>query len=282
MNIIKDKKEIRIITYLFLLTIVILAILYILKSLSDYYNINGVNLENLYWLFSASAQSIATFFAFMLAGYTLFISNLNNISNSDESLIDIIEVEKKEIFKLIVTLSYIVCLSLVLNLTMIYLNGIENDLKPFLFIVTFISTIVSIIMGIIVVIYIISPNKITKIASNMIYKNTSYDQKDSIKSDKDFFSQFIQLENTLRKYVESKDIIIKSKYQKFPSLREIINRFFYLEIINRDELNSLLDINKYRNLLFHGQIEKSSQVMIDRLIKIKEILENRLKDQDNV
>jgi hypothetical protein len=48
-----------------------------------------MNDEHIYWLFSSAAQSIATFVAFLLAGYTLVHAMMDSIQQRDDTLEEI-------------------------------------------------------------------------------------------------------------------------------------------------------------------------------------------------
>lgn len=259
-----------------LLLFIFIILFRISKNIQFDINKNG----KLYWLFSATSQSIATFFAFLLAGYGFFNSNLNEIRTEDETLDEIIEEEKKIIFKYISILSIIVGVSLLLNLTMIFVNGIEIYIKSFLFLATFLLSIITIIFGVIIIIIIISPNKNKRIAGKLIYRNKDYGQNKILKGQAEFINNFIELEKILRNYAESHDLSIYGMSRKVQSLFKIIQVLHYKEVITNKEYEQLIEINKYRNLIVHGQLENASEKMINLLnstlqdIKLKIVYSN--------
>ena len=57
-----------------------------------------LNQENIYWLFSSSAQTISAFIAFLIAGYALVLSVMSNLEQQDESLIEIHTALRKQYY----------------------------------------------------------------------------------------------------------------------------------------------------------------------------------------
>ena len=273
----KAKIKIKLPIYTVLITCFMLVVVYFIHILAKIIGKYSINQENLYWLFSASAQSIATFFAFLIAGYTLFVSMMDGLREKDDSLFDIVEEEKKLIFQKIKQLSIIVGSSLILNLSMIYANSIDFNIKADLIIVTLLTTAIAIIFGTWMVILIINPKKNKLIAAKLIYRQESFNQTGSKRNEQEFFSNFIKLEKELRDYIEKEQIIIKSRQPEVPTFREIVNHFYYTEMINTGIYNELLELNKYRNLLFHGHLNEASETMVDKIKNINKTILGSIK-----
>lgn len=271
--------KVRLPLYILLVVCSLIVALYLNHFIANIIGIYTKDVENLYWLFSASAQSIATFFAFILAGYTIFVSMMDGLREKDDSLIEIIEEEKRTIFSKIKVLSIIVGFSLLMNLTMIYANGSDFNIKTDLVIITILSTIVAVILGVWIVVIIIDPKKNKQIAEKLIYKDKSFNQSGTKRNEQEFFSTFIEFEKKLRDYISSYNVYVKSKQPQFPSFRDIISTFYYTKMIDGRTYEELLELNKYRNLLFHGHITEASETMVEKVITLNATLIERLKEQ---
>ena len=279
-NFFKKSIKVRLPLYFLLLMCSVFAVIYLNHLIANFIGDYAKDVENLYWLFSASAQSIATFFAFILAGYTIFVSMMNDgFREKDDSLIEIIEEEKRTIFKKIKVLSIIVGFSLLMNLTMIYVNGSNFDKKTDLVIITILSTILAVILGVWIVVIIINPKKNKQIAEKLIYKDKRFNQSGSKRNEQEFFSAFIEFEKKLRDYITNYNVYVKSKQPQFPSFRDIISTFYYTKMIDGRTYEELLELNKYRNLLFHGHINEASETMVEKVTNFNETLIDKLKEQ---
>jgi hypothetical protein len=278
MNLDYLKKTIQIKLVLLILLIVTSSIAFIylghrILQLIDWFD--GKE-ENFYWLFSSSAQSIATFFAFLLAGYTLFVSMMENLLEKDDSLSEIIEEEKRLIFNRIRLLAIVVAIALLSNLYMLFINGGDNIFNSDLIFVTFITTIASVILGIWVVIIIINPKKTKQIASKLIFKDRSFDQVGLKRNEQEFFSEFITLEKTLKGIVKNKKLVVKSKQPNLPSFREMVRQLYFSKFIEGSTYEELMEVNKYRNLLFHGEINQASETMVNKIRDLNHSLLDRI------
>jgi hypothetical protein len=263
--------------FIILLLSLILVVLVLNNKVSLLIGDYETNTEYLYWLFSASSQSIATFFAFLLAGYTLFVTSIDSLKEKDETLSDIVDEEKRIIYKKIKVLSIVVGFSLVLNLFMIYGNGIDLVFKTDLILITFTSTVLAIILGIWIVTIVINPKKNKIIAEKLLYKDKKFNQKGSKRNEQEFFSNFIELEKSLREYIISRNIIVKSRQPQYPSFKDIITHFYFTKKIDGNKFEELLELNKYRNLLFHGHISEASETMVDKAISFLDFFTNNFE-----
>ena len=256
-----------------LIAVVILAIsLYI----SSKFPVAKLDQENLYWIFSASAQSIAAFVGFFLAGYALFHSIMNEVASADDSLSDIVLKRKKNSFSRIRVLLVSTGISIILNLLMIFLNNRQVLLKNQVIALTFLSTIGTIIIGLFLVAYIIDPNRNAKIAKELVQSEKSYGQTGKLTAGQNFFSRFIELEQRLRSYTEKRKILVKSAPRQWPSIRDLIDALQSSGRINSNLHERLLGVTNYRNLLFHGKIEEASEIMVHQLDSLLNQLEKTL------
>lgn len=215
--------------------------------------------DNIYWLFSSSAQAIAAFIGFLATGFFFVYERIDRIVEKDETLEEIYEVIRKNYYRRLVVLFILTGLSIILSLLLVFLNGFDLCcFGNFLRISVALLNIITIVWAIAFIIFIIDPNTVKKIAEKLIKENEA-----SFKSTKpnsitrgEFIDRFIELEKILRELAAKYQItfVTDSRYGKFLPLGEIIRRLNEREIYNRDTMTKLLEISKLRNLAAHGQI----------------------------
>lgn len=232
--------------------------------------------ENFYWLFSSSAQTISAFVAFLVTGFALVLNMLDSLQAKDETLEDIHTKLKSDYYSKIKILAFITGAAIIFSLWMVYLNGGESQHKRWLFALTILLNMIAIGVGIYFVIDIINPNKYKKAAKQLIKEEHFEKSADENTIDQTvFMKEFIKLEKDIREILQSRQLYIpfgntpKMAYS-FRQMAEALNRN---ELINRDALIELLQINKYRNLVFHGHQDKVDKEMLDRTYKAQSLIE---------
>jgi ABC-type multidrug transport system fused ATPase/permease subunit len=238
------------------------------------------NTDNIFWLFSAAAQSISAFVALLLTGFALVLTIMNNIEQKDETLSEILHVLKNKYYIYIKYLAVLTGLAIILSLLSVYIN---NSLYAYRFIVFYITSIfdlVAIIGGILFIIYIINPNKYRNLA-NKLYKEEAEkigavgEEVDGI----NFIQLFIKLEKLLRDIIldQKRDILIEKQIPRLESIpfRGMLEILLSNEVINKDEYNKLLEISKLRNLVVHGKRDKVNPKFISLLSEMIDNLKDR-------
>lgn len=244
---------------------------------------NYIAPENIYWLFSSSAQAIAAFVAFLIAGYAFVNNALDGMVAKDETLAEVMEYLKKKYFRLIQKTVYITALAIVLSLSILYLNGIglrevvavKNILVP----IAIIVNIASIIFGIYLVISMVDPEKARNAARNLIGKNPSeFPKAGKVVSEMEFLQEFIKTEKKLRSYFENNKSLVESndyiKYNRPFTLRQMIEALRVNELVDSQLCRDLLEIVKVRNLVVHGHEEHVSENILERLKTINAELQS--------
>ena len=234
------------------------------------------NQENFYWLFSSSAQTISAFVAFLVTGFALVLNMMDALQQKDETLEEIHIKLKSDYYKKIKFLAIITGLAIIFSLWMVFLNGGNSQHKCWLFILTAVLNAVAIIVGILFVIAIINPAKYRKAAKEIIKEEKLEDSsKPNTIDQATFMTDFIHLEKTVRDKLQSRQLYVP--YGDTPkmvySFRQMINALNQNELINRKELYELLEINKYRNLVFHGHQDKVDIGMLHRVNAAQKIID---------
>lgn len=88
---------------------------------------------------------------------------------------------------------------------------------------------------------------------------------------------FVQLEKKLRNIVEKK-FPETLQFQKYSSFRDYINILFQKEIINYRQRQEFLELNRYRNLIFHGHVDKVDNRIMKRINLVENIID-KIKDE---
>lgn len=232
--------------------------------------------QNFYWLFSSSAQTISAFIAFLITGFALVLSVMDSLEAKDETLAEIHSKLKRDYYQRIRILAVITGLAIIFSLWMVYLNGSNSEHKTWLFTLTAGLNIAAIVVGILFVITIINPDRYKKAAKEIIKGEK---QEFSITGNQvdqlTFMTEFIRLEKKVREILEVRQLYVpfgdtpKMAY----SFRQMINALFQNELINRNELEDLMQINKYRNLVFHGHQDQVDKGMLDRVKTAEQIVD---------
>jgi len=229
--------------------------------------------ENIYWLFSSSAQSVAVFIALLVAGFAIVISVIQSLEDKDETLYEILHSLKIKYHHFLSILGVITGLAIVFSLYSIYLNNNESVYNNAVYITTIILTTSAIMGGIIFMIYILNPKIYKNIASQMYNKERKkIGYKGNTVLGMEFLQKFIELERVLRSIIMKFNLDTKFKvYDKrrisFKALSDIL---LYDNIINTNTHDSLTNISKIRNLVAHGEIEVVEEnylIDVNNLIK---------------
>jgi hypothetical protein len=237
-------------------------------------------MEKYYWLFSSSSQSIAAFIAFLLTGYALVLNLLESIQKNDPTLIEIHDSFRQKYFRNLIWVSAITGLAIILNLVCILLNAYSDSFIPIVKVITFLLTILSVILGLMFVISIINPNRYKNTAKKLLKDFAKEDASEEVSIDESvFIKEFIRLETKIRDYLKYKDLYVpngKNTKMLF-SVRQMILSLYDNNIINRYEYEKLIELNKYRNLIFHGHETKVYKSIMDNLDKMNKFLDDKLK-----
>jgi hypothetical protein len=226
--------------------------------------------DMVFWLFSSSAQAVATFIAFLIAGYSVFLSVMDNLEEKDESLIGVHHEIKKSNYRWLTVLCILTGSAITFSLIMLFLKnsnllGLRNYVIPFVLILN----ISSIIVGILFVLSLINPLRYQTAARHLLQRNA---KSTEMTTRGRFIDQFIELEKQLRKLSSSPQYkeLYKADSGRVYGLRGIIENLLRSEIIDRDTYVRLLKIVDFRNMVVHGRIDTVEPLFFAELEKILE------------
>jgi hypothetical protein len=152
--------------------------------------------ENVYWVFSSAAQTVAAFVAFLLAGYALVHSMMDNLERADETLAEIHIKLKTDYYRRVRLLSIVTASAILLSLFTVYLNGRPVPYFDILVGISGILTASAIIGGVWFVLVIIDPAKYQKTARKLIAEEPHLLGVEAAVGE--FFQSFVELERVIR------------------------------------------------------------------------------------
>jgi len=86
-----------------------------------------------------------------------------------------------------------------------------------------------------------------------------------------FYKDFVDLEKDIRRFLVQHNLYVPSRgiQGMSYSFRQMVEALFLNGKISKELTAQFLEINKFRNLLFHGHIEKIGDDVLDKLKKIR-------------
>ena len=226
-----------------------------------------MNDENIYWLFSSSAQAIATFVAFLLAGYTLVHTMMESVQQRDDTLQEIHAALIRQYYRQIRALALITGAAVLGSLAMLYLNGFMWPYKGVVVTLAAALDIAAIGWGIAFVIRIIDPDKYTNAARRLIDEETqAMDRAGAQEDAEDFFALFERLEAAMRHALEQAGVPgpAGERGERLSAFREMLLALSQHGLIDRTLFRELMRIGRYRNLASYGRLRRVDTAIIDQ------------------
>jgi hypothetical protein len=232
------------------------------------------NEEKYYWIFSSASQTISAFIAFLVTGFAIVLNMMDSLQQKDDTLTEIHHNIKRNYYKKIFVLAIISGVSIILNLAMIYINGMHYHLELVMFIITVVFNLIAIGLAILFIITIINPNKYKIAAKEILMEDArGLAGKGGDIAQSFFMNAFAELERKIRNLLKKKGVITEDESGKIQSFRHIVSYLVDNDLISKENLYQLLQINKYRNLIFHGHLEKVDKNMVDKIKSIEQAME---------
>jgi len=224
--------------------------------------------DYIYWTFSAAAQSISALVAFLLTGYALVHTFMQAAREKDDSLDEIHSALLLIYHKRLTNLAWLTGTSVILSLVVVYLNRSGAAIFGLFVIIVGIIDLLAIVTALAFVVSIVDPSKYRKVAEKEL---------ESIQASKtapaaEFFDAFRNLERLVRDYLRDKELYVPSRGapRMSYSFRQMIDALIENEKIDHRFFEELIEINKYRNLVFHGHVDDADLVMLEKTHKAAE------------
>ena len=228
-----------------------------------------MNTDYIYWTFTAAAQCVSTFVALLLTGYALVLSQIESARDRDDSLQELHEGLRASYHARLTVLAWLTALAVVLSLLVVWVNRTDHVTPGWLMSAAAFFDIVAIVAGLGFVVTIIDPAKYRKAAERELEQQQQeqpYAEAREQASAEDFFRAFRQLERALREQMRRLDLITNDGEGKNAgSVRQMAGALLDNGTIADEFHVELLELAKYRNLLFHGHVGEADAGMLERV-----------------
>lgn len=222
--------------------------------------------QNVYWMFSAAAQAIGAFVAFILAAYALVQGMMDAAAEADETLVEIHEALKAKYHRQMSALVIVTAAAIVACLAVVYLNGYELSWLPKFAVLAALLVVASIVGAVLFVIMIIDPRKYRKTAQKLAVEVRPAATTSEPAPRAEFFVKFVDLERMLRELWERRAGGERlSRRQGPPGFREMVETLVLAEALPPSLRDLLLNVSRYRNLVFHGQVREIDPHVLQEL-----------------
>ncbi|SDP04547.1 hypothetical protein SAMN05428975_0125 [Mucilaginibacter sp. OK268] len=236
--------------------------------------------DNVYWLFSSSAQAIAAFIGFLAAGFFFAYDLMDKQVEKDETL-EVIYVDiKNQYFKRLKALFILTGLSIILSLIVVFMNGYDfGTYNIIIAVIVGVVNVITVIWAITFVIFIIDPDKVKKTVEKLIKEDESvFEPTQGVSLTRaNFLESFSELEKLLRDLGKKYRLESFGRFRDFMPLGQIIRSLYERGAINMESLRELSEMNKIRNLVAHGEINNIEQRIGDTLNKVRDEIKAKIQ-----
>lgn len=274
---------------------------------------NDVDQNNIYYIFSTSAQTLAALVGFVLTAYIFTYQNLRSFKEDDETLTEIVEITIESYYNYIFRLSSYTAIVLIADILLLQLNMIETwSFKSLVYVGIAMANVFGIIIAFAIALYILRPFREKDWALSILNdKNEKEKMKGKEKEEKqeeqeeqeklnesvtnvnntaisglgstitfkntiktiDFIEKYIELERIIREYTDK-----KFEFNERTALRKRIDYLGATQILSPSDIGELLVVIKYRNLAVHGHITEIDLKVYNDLVNLLEIVKEKLKN----
>lgn len=229
--------------------------------------------DYIYWTFTAAAQCVSTFVALLLTGYALVLSQIEAARDRDDSLTEIHVALRASYHARLTVLAWMTALAVVLSLLVVWVNRSDHVTPGWLMGAAAFFDIVAIVAGLGFVVTIIDPAKYQKAAERQLdqlvgQQQQSYTETREQAPSAEFFRTFRQLERALREQMRRLDLVDRGPDEKVAgSVRQMATALLDNGSIDEALHAELLELGRYRNLVFHGHAGVADSGMLERVVK---------------
>lgn len=225
-----------------------------------------MNSDYIYWTFSAASQSIAAFVALLFTGYALVHALMESDQEKDDSLEEVYSAARLTYHKRLTLLAWLTGAAVVLSLVVVYINRATAPAPGWLLLVVAAADVAAIAGGLAFVVFMVDPRKFQRAAKKVLAEAEAPISREEIPA-ADFFDAFRYLERLVRDYLRENDLYVPSRGvpRMSYSFRQMIEALLQNESIDRRFSDELMEINKYRNLVFHGHVDRADPRMLRKV-----------------
>ena len=236
-----------------------------------------MNSDYIYWTFSAASQSISAFVALLIAGYALVHTLMEAVRERDDSLEEVHAELRFRYHTRLRELAWVTGAAISLSLLVVFFNRSDVPTPRLALLLVAALDLAAVVGGLAFVVSIIDPRKYEKAAGKVLESIPQVSASSTSASE--FFDAFLHLERLIRDYLRSGDLYVPSRGapRMSYSFRQMIEALLQNERIDRYTFDELLAINKYRNLVFHGHVDRADADMLNRVRAASSNLEASLR-----
>ena len=200
-------------------------------------------------------------------------------AQSDETLIEINQALKERYHKQLSVLVIITAAAIITSLTVVFFNSFNSGWVKALAIFAAILVVAAIVGSVLFVIAIVDPKKYRKAARRLVEEVEPRPEEPSAPRN-EFFVKFIDLERLIRELWKQSGAERLSQRRGQATFREMVEALSLSEILLNDLRKRLLELSRYRNLVFHGQVTRVSPEAVSELDRLIEDIK-RIRDRQN-
>lgn len=221
--------------------------------------------DYIYWTFSAASQSISAFVALLIAGYALVHTLLETARERDDSLEEVHGELRLRYHTRLRELAWVTGAAISLSLLVVFFNRSDVPTPRIALALVAALDLAAVVGGLAFVVSIIDPKKYEKAAEKVLESIPQVSSRSASASE--FFDAFLQLERLIRDYLRSRELYVPSRgaARMSYSFRQMIEALLQNEKIDRQTFEELSAVNKYRNLVFHGHVDRADADMVKRV-----------------
>lgn len=231
------------------------------------------SVDYIYWTFSAASQSISAFVAFLLTGYALVHNLMESARERDDTLEEVHTTLRKTYHTRLAQLAWLTGAAIVLSLIIVYLNRPGSPVNGWAVLGVALIDVAAVVAGLYFVVTIVDPQKYQRAAKKAIAEEAR--TVSGMSPSNEFFDAFLHLERLVRDYLRSRDLYVPSRGapKMSYSFRQMLEALRVNEKIDRRLFDELLELNKYRNLVFHGHVDQVDAGMVKKTKDVSEQIE---------
>ena len=214
---------------------------------------------------------MATFVALLLTGYALVLTQIEAARERDDSLQELHTVLRASYHARLKVLAWITASAVVLSLFVVWDNRSTDPASNWVMGIAAALDIIAMVAGLAFVVTIIDPAKYQKAAERELehrQQQQAAAAQQPETSAEDFFKAFREMEKALRQLVGRSRLVVgeprEDGSKANPSVRQMAIALLDNGVIDDSFHGELLQIAKYRNLLFHGHVKKADSGMVER------------------
>lgn len=228
-----------------------------------------MNTDYIYWTFTAAAQCVSTFVALLLTGYALVLSQIEAARDRDDSLQEIHAALRKTYHARLTVLAWLTAIAVGMSLVVVWINRANEAAPTPLVITAALMDVVAMVAGLAFVVVIIDPDKYQKAAERELEQQAGLKPGQRLAPAVEFFRAFRKLERLLRERCRrlepDAEEAVEAALQASGTIRRMADLLLQGEHLSDELYAELMEINRYRNLLFHGDMKQADPAMVERV-----------------